>query len=395
MRPRTRSQATGLLRRVLCKARADELPARAASLAFTTLVAFVPLLAASTFLLVRLVEEGLDRLLEALTQVLPYPEESILAVLRSFLEQSATLSVWGTLGFLVLALLALRSVEATLETLFDVQPSRSLFERWLRLGAFLFWGPLAIGAAHALDLALSGRLTGQPLLAEAVSRLLVACVTILGLGMIYRLAAAGRIRFRHALGGALVATLLLELLRWTFLEYVEAFSTTTRIVYGGFAIALLFVLSVELAWLLFLLGATVALCLADPGEGLPPEARPFPRWRLHQLVDLLAALAKAGSRGLTARELIETHELSGEDLDRAFRPLVERGWLLPPETERSRWRLAVTPREVHLDELLASQQLEATGKTGVSPMRDRLARVLAGEVSGKTLEDLLATEEGT
>src|SRR4030095_5640831 len=83
-------------------------------------------------------------------------------------------------------------------------------------------------------------------------------VSIVGLSMLYWQVPFTRVQFRAAFAGGVTAALLLEILRRTFHYYVAHFTATTYVVYGSFALALFFMISLELAWLAILLGTEVA-----------------------------------------------------------------------------------------------------------------------------------------
>ncbi len=381
------------LGRLLRKIRADELLSRASSLAFTTLVSLVPLFAAVAFLYARFLSEGEQRILEALSKLLPYSEAQILAAIREFVAHAAGLSVWGTLGFVAVALLALRSAEAALETIFGVARPRSLVGRWLRLGALLVWGPLALLAVQALELALSRRIPGQPLSVLSVSKLLTLTVGILALGMVYHLIAAGRLRFRHALAGATVAALFLELLRWAFFAYVELFSTATRIVYGSFAIAFFFVIAIELAWVILLGSASLAICLSDRRAGHSPDSDPLPPWQVPELLALLVELARTAPQGSTPEELSTRLGLDSRSFDRWLAPFVRRGWILKPQPGQPRWRLAVSPGELTVHQLVCQLDLATPANTTLQPYGFRVREQLLAELGDASIADLAALTE--
>lgn len=379
--------------RVFRKVRSDDLMTRASSLAFTTLVSLVPLLAAASFLYARFLKEGEERLVQALTPILPYSEAEVLAAIRQFVSQAVGLSLWGTLGFLLFALLALRSGEAALEAIFEVSRPRSLLGRWLRLGAFLVWGPLALLTAQALDLFLTGRITGRAVVALWISRLLMLAWLFLGFTLIYYLAAAGRLRFRHAMAGAFLAALLLELLRWAFLAYLSLFSSTTRLVYGGFAIAFFFVLSIQLAWWVVLASASFAICFSDPRAGLPATPERLPIGNALELLSLLVALAKAGSMGATSPELQNQLACTPETLRALLAPLVGRGWVLEPSPSQPRWRLAVPASEIRVGEVITLLQPGLPQPPQLRELAVRFQELLSSKLGSTSLTELSSASE--
>jgi uncharacterized BrkB/YihY/UPF0761 family membrane protein len=72
------------LRLLQKKVAADGVTQRAAALAFVTIQALIPLLAAFTWVAAQLLHDYQDRVLSALTSVLPYSQSQVLNTLQSF-----------------------------------------------------------------------------------------------------------------------------------------------------------------------------------------------------------------------------------------------------------------------------------------------------------------------
>ena len=80
------------------KVAADGVTQRAAALAFVTILALIPLLAAFTFVAANLLHDYQDRVLSALTSVLPYSQSQVLNTLQSFVEQAESLQQYLVKG---------------------------------------------------------------------------------------------------------------------------------------------------------------------------------------------------------------------------------------------------------------------------------------------------------
>jgi YihY family inner membrane protein len=79
---------------------------------------------------------------------------------------------------------------------------------------------------------------------------------ILLLTSLYLVMPVGRIAFRHALVGGIVATLLWEITRQALLWYFSTLSLV-NIIYGSFAAAVMILLSLEIAAIIVLFGAQI------------------------------------------------------------------------------------------------------------------------------------------
>lgn len=247
-------RAWQFIRFTVAKAWRDTLPLEASALAYTTLLSLVPLLAAFLFVGERVFREYPLQILSVLSHVLPYSEATILAAIRAFLDQAQQIRGPALAGFLAVALWAVAHVEKTLNRIWQVPRARQWGRRLaLRLSLFLLM-PLLLGGLVSLLLLMrqQGRLHeswwGQILPFFATAGFLT---------LLYWLVPNTRVRLRAAFAGSVPTGLAFELLRRFFRLYLEAFPAMS-LVYGGFALAILFMISIQLSWLLVLLGAEIA-----------------------------------------------------------------------------------------------------------------------------------------
>ncbi|KAB2962489.1 MAG: YihY family inner membrane protein, partial [Thermoanaerobaculia bacterium] len=271
--PARSSAVLVLLGRALLRAHRDGIGRRASALAYATLVSIVPLLAVVSIFVAQALREDGGRTLRLIAQLLPYREESVVAALESFVAQAESVSSLALIGFLVTSLLTFFLVQEMLYDIFRVSAPPSPLRRVVAFSALLVFGPVLIGSVYAGLLYLGQTRSGLgPLLRDSVLLgTLPALATLLGLALLYWRAATGHVRFRHALAGSLVATLLIELLKAGFSLYVASWTAVQRAVYGGLAIALFFLISVQLAWWMMLYGAEVTACLGIPASELDAE----------------------------------------------------------------------------------------------------------------------------
>jgi membrane protein len=247
-------RAWQLLHFTLVKAWRDTLPLEASALAYTTLLSFVPLLAAFLFVGERVFRQYPLQILSVLSHVLPYSEAAIMGAIHDFLDQAQQIRGPALAGFLGVALFAVAHVEKTLNRIWQVPTARFWGRRALvRVSLFLFV-PLAIGALVSFLLLLrqQGRLHES-----WWAQVLPFVTTAASLTLLYWVVPNTRVHFSAACAGSLPTALAIDVLRRFFHLYLEAFPAMS-LVYGGFALAILFMISIQISWLLVLLGAEVA-----------------------------------------------------------------------------------------------------------------------------------------
>lgn len=249
----------------LRRARQERLPQVAGSLAFTTLLSLVPLLAVSFALLTRFpIFKPFEIALEEhlLKGLLPADiARSVLKLLHQFTANAGGLTWLGSAFLLAAAVAMLWTVERVFNQMWNVRKTRPMptrlgmyllvlalappllgFSLWATsyvLGASLGWlGPLPPSAAFVLTL-------GPMALGWA------------GLSLLFYFVPNTRVRRRDAIVGGLIASAALELGKRGFASYILKMPTY-QAVYGAFAVFPVFLLWVYFSWLVTLAAALVA-----------------------------------------------------------------------------------------------------------------------------------------
>ena len=253
----------------------DDCLGAAASLAYTTILAVVPLLVVS-FLLFRV--SGTFGDIEGkvrgwlLANLLAESVEPVTAYLNMFLTRvtAGAVSVTGIALLVFTATWLFVTAEGTLNRIWRVTRRRSLVARFTTFWAILSLGPVLIGVGFYLSsmfdrTALGQGLRSLPWLQALLAVVLPLCLSVAALTLIYRLVPNTRVRWVPALSGGLVAGLLFELSKFGFNVYVVKIysgSTTVRI-YGAFALFPVFLLWLYVVWLVTLFGAVVAYSIQN------------------------------------------------------------------------------------------------------------------------------------
>ncbi len=252
--------------------RADRGLDLAGSLAFTTLLTAVPLLATFSLLLVTVFQEYNDEILALLNEAIPYSSSRLASSLQEFVEESRAIS---GVGFALLVLASVRLVfvvEGVFNAVWGAPRRRARFTRF-----FLFTFALA-----ALGLVLGGIGWGLRTLRAGDSNTFLASPAFSAvapfllkaffLTLLYRWVPNARVRFvPAAVAGATVA-LGLELLRLGFGLYVEAL-LRMNLIAGSLAFVLFAIVSLYFAWAFILFGVELTHVLQRESSGAAADHR--------------------------------------------------------------------------------------------------------------------------
>ena len=242
----------------------------AGSLAFSSLLAIVPLLAVALALFTAFpvfseFEAALRSFL--VEQLMPESFSSIvMEYLNTFAQQSSKLSALGGIFLVITALLIVFTVEAALNKLWHVKESRGLTHRLVIFFVFLLLGPLIAGASLWTSAYLLHESLGLAPTLSIQIRYLTSGINIslstLACAWLYVVVPNCKVLWRHAILGGLITAICLEAIRLGLAYYLKQFPTYT-IIYGTFSVLPAFLIWVYLSWVSFLSGATVAATLGN------------------------------------------------------------------------------------------------------------------------------------
>src|SRR6059058_2850289 len=123
--------------------------ARAASLAYTTLLSLIPLLVAFTQVLQRYFRNIFPNLQAQidtiLNNVIPYQSPIISYHLAKFAESAQAASTFGVIIFIIIAFRLFLAVEATINQIWKVRSARGYPQKIMAFTMLFFWGPLLMG----------------------------------------------------------------------------------------------------------------------------------------------------------------------------------------------------------------------------------------------------------
>lgn len=263
---RSRAFAARILRRFV-EENFDQI---SASLAFTTLLSLVPMVA--VVLGVMSVLPSFPGMVDQLQQFVLrslLPERSagmIIDYVLEFSQNAANVTVFGLAGLVASVLLLLLSIERTFNHVWCVSEDRPWWKKLRLYAAVLALWPLVVTAVvlaiyYAVTTSLG--LIDDPewlrSFAFKAAGLSVAAILFAGL---YLSVPNARVAVRDALWAGLFAALGFMLMQKAFGLYLARFPSFT-LVYGAFATVPIFLLWLYLSWAVVLLGALVAATLPE------------------------------------------------------------------------------------------------------------------------------------
>jgi membrane protein len=246
----------------------------AASLAFTTLLSLIPMLAIGFGIAAAFPQfgdlAGKVRHFIAIN-LLPGTSGSavILDYMKQFSDSASKLTLIGILALGVTSLFLLDTISDAFDRMWlrnEGDRERPLAQTLLLYAAILVLGPVIFGlsvSATSYFASVSMGLTdGIPLVGQFVFKLSTELITVAGFSMLYFFMPKVKVRMRHAIVGGVTAGILFEIMGRLFAFYISMFPTYT-VVYGTFSILPIFLLWIYFSWLVVLFGALIAASIHE------------------------------------------------------------------------------------------------------------------------------------
>ncbi len=246
----------------------DRLFQAAGALSFTTAFALVPLSMVVFGILSAfpVYEQWSDQLSHYIfANFVPSSARAVESYLREFSKNSGQLTAVGVIALVVSLLITLNGIEAAFNRIWRVPTARPKFGRFLVYWTVLTFGALLAGTSFALSarffaLSIFSTTPGQVLEQWWLHWSPVA-IELIALMLVYRVVPHRTIQWRFALLGALLAVLVIELVKWAISLYLGGFGTYQKI-YGPLAFVPIFLGWIYFSWIGILLGASLASSLS-------------------------------------------------------------------------------------------------------------------------------------
>jgi membrane protein len=396
----------------------EQISLRAASLVYTTLLAFVPLIAVSFSVLKAF---GVNAKLEIMLYYFlePMGEKGVdisLTVIK-FVEHM-NVAVLGALGLSTLlytAVSAVSKMEAALNQIWHATGSRSLGQRFTSYLSVLLVGPVlgftaislivSLKSSHVLKLLLSASAAGH--LAYAAGRVFTYLLVSAAFTMIYLFLPYARVRLRSALAGGIVAGITWGVMGWAYTSFVAS-SAKYSAIYSGIAALFLFIIWLYWNWLVLLAGARVSYYHQHPhyflkGEGTAAQGLARERTALSAAA-LIARNFYSGGRPKETASIAGVLGIPESTLQQVLSELVKSGILMAGAGEPHAYFPARDPGTISLKDIVAavrpgtggtvSAEREGQSEAAIEEVLRVIDKAVSASLSAKTLKDLVSGSKG-
>lgn len=244
----------------------DRLTSSSAELAYTTILALVPLITVvfsllSAFPMFNEVSQSLKQLIYS--NLVPTATDTIQNYLEQFIANTKKMTFIGIIGLIVTSLLLINSINNALNRIWQTKRKRSFMYNLTMYWTILTLGPILVGSSVAVSSYifslkwLSNAASGDLLLST-----LPFIISVVGFWLLYSIIPTESIPFKEAAIGALVAAILFEIGKRAFALYVTSFPTY-QLIYGVVSSIPIMLVWIYCSWCIVLFGAEFAAALAD------------------------------------------------------------------------------------------------------------------------------------
>ncbi|OCF93982.1 hypothetical protein A9G17_05715 [Gilliamella sp. wkB7] len=244
----------------------DRLTTSSAGLAYTTILALVPLITVifsllSAFPMFDEVSLSLKKIIY--NNLVPTASDTIENYLEQFIGNTKKMTFMGVIGLIVTSLLLINSINTALNHIWKTKRKRSFMYNLTMYWTILTLGPILAGSSVAISSYvfslkwLSTATTGNFLFNS-----LPFIISVVGFWLLYSIIPTESVPFKESIVGAVVAAILFELGKRAFALYITSFPTY-QLIYGVVSSIPIMLVWIYFSWCIVLFGAEFAATLTD------------------------------------------------------------------------------------------------------------------------------------
>jgi membrane protein len=233
----------------------------AASLTYMTLFAIVPLITVTyaMFSIIPAFNTLGDKFQNIIfSNIVPSNEQIVVKYIKDFSHQARKLTVFGVFFLMGSAYFMLKNIEKNFNDIWNVPRERKGVSNFLLYWAILSLGPLLLGIALGMNTYLIslrifvGNYDSFDII-DHIFEWLPWLLTAAAFTLLFVAVPNCKVNIRHAAAGGLLTTLAFELSKFGFGWVVT--HSSLKFIYGAFAVVPLFLLWINLSWMIILGGA--------------------------------------------------------------------------------------------------------------------------------------------
>lgn len=232
----------------------------ASSLAYTTILSLIPLLAMSFAIFKAF--GGMEKLLDTiqpfiLSNLAEGTSDEVIGRLQEFIDKAHTRAVGagGFLGLVLTSVTMLWSIEKSINKVWQARVTRSWFNRLATYWMFITLGPVAL--AFALGFVTSQEMPVASILPSGVA---IFGVTVAVFYAIFKYVPNTRVYWKYALLSSVVTSAFWNIAREGYALYTRKVVTTSAI-YGSLSAVPILLLWIYIVWVIILSGAAFTAAL--------------------------------------------------------------------------------------------------------------------------------------
>lgn len=243
----------------------DKVIIRASGLAYSSLLAAVPLVAVAFALFSAFgafddVKQYVQDFL--FSQLLPTSHEVILQYLNQSAESASKMGLIGFLFLILASILLLDNIESNFNQIWHVTTRRKLISKLTSYTSVLVFGTLLLGTSITMSARIKAAILSDvpfdPGMLETLgSWLFPLSLSFLAFWLMYRVIPYTRVQIKSAALGALIGSILWELGKHVFANSVGQ-SVRYSTIFGSLAVIPIFLIWLYITWIIVLLGLEIA-----------------------------------------------------------------------------------------------------------------------------------------